>query len=171
MGDGVPWGELIKVGVDAVKLLDCNAVLNTPQAIGAVPAGHSTFDGFTGWDASPRLSAPIRMYASGDGWNLGGHEVGSCDFTMGITYRAGGRLDGKGRFIKDADAYVNVVNIPLGHSYTINAHWSDPTLLDTGVAQIYCNFEVRHERLTLDWGTRHFQIVIQGDSASWFAEV
>ncbi len=172
MGEGgVPWGEVVKVGLEVAKLLDSNTVVNTAQEVGAMPAGHSSFDGFTGWDGSPRQGSSIRLYASGDGWNLGGHEVGSCDFTMGVTFRAGGRLDGQGRFIKNANAYCSVVNIPLGHSYTIDAHWRDATLLDSGVAQLYCDFVVKHERLTLDWGSHTYRIFIQGDGASWHETV
>jgi hypothetical protein len=169
MGD-VPWGELIKVGVDFVKLLDSNSVQHMKQNVAAVPKGHeSDFDGFEGWTSTPK-QYPLRFYAEGLG-TINGHEVASTDITIGITWRYGGRLQGTGRFIRDGDAFCTVENIPLGHSWTIDARWSDPIKLDNGLAQLYCDFTMTNERLTMHWFTWNYRIYIQGDGAAWFEKL
>lgn len=160
----MPWTELVKVGTDSARLLHANTVVNATQGVAAIPSGHA-LDVFGGW-VQQRKPLPVRFYAASES-TFHGREYGSTDFTIGVTWLYGGRLNGTGRFIRDADAFVSVSAVPLGHSWTIDVRWSDPRQLDDGVAQLHCDFTLHHERLDIPWFSWNYRIFIQGDGAAW----
>lgn len=160
----LPLAQLSFRGAGTARLLDTNHVMNTAQGVAALPDQHDV-DAMTGWVAAPKV-LPVRFYAA-DEFTIGGEAYGRTDFTIGVSWRFGGRVNGTGRCIRDAEAYVAVTTIPFGHSWSIDAHWSEPVQLDRGVAQLSCDFVMRHERLNIEWFTWSYRIFIQGDGAAW----
>lgn len=113
--------DIVNLATQAVKILDSNETQNMGQLASALPRGIDPMTATGGnWQ---RVARPATMTLT---WKAKYSWARDDDvLTLGVVWTFGGSIDGKGQFIKDAEAFVNVGHITSTFYYDVTVRFAE----------------------------------------------
>jgi hypothetical protein len=155
---------------DVATLIDSDTSYAMGQRAFVVPKGLQPWD--LDWseqtDGDMRVQRRWGNRCSDEYLDLGIFEISiDCSPTLvrsGVSWKAGGRYEGKGRYIHDAYLWAVADSTSMG--VTVNAQGSfssTPVTVANGVAQLTGEITVKIKQFGLHFTDLIYDIVIQGD--------
>jgi hypothetical protein len=137
-----------------------------PAQAFAVPSGHQP--GELDWadEHEGRLSQTLTWTSTAAEWGLSS----GTSLRIGVQWKYGGRLNGAGRFLHEAQMWAVLDHSGLGQNFTIHAHFGDPYLRgQTGV--LSGTFEIQMTYVRLHWTDLRFDVEVTGAGGGFIRQV
>jgi hypothetical protein len=141
MGDIV---DIVNVASSVVKLLDSNETQSMGNLASALPKGLDPLATDGNWQ---RVTQPLGLTLT---W-AALHPTFASDsvLTLGVVWTFGGSVKGKGRYIKDAEAYVKVGSVTSTYSFDVSVKFAESgtPIGPEPIAMLTGTFNVRRSRI------------------------
>lgn len=163
----VDLGDVWTAITDVAETLSSEASFNLANNGFVLPRAASSADQLAGWHGDPhQIEQALRWGSTCSDWGI-------CSPTrvrLGMLWYFGGRLDGRGRYIGNADVYAIVESLGLGQRLDVEASFDNPMTVDNYVAQLSGQITVEHYYMRMLEATYRLQFQIRGDGAGriWF---
>lgn len=155
---------------DVATLIDSGATYNMGERAFVVPKGLQPWD----LDWSEQFDRDLAVQkrwgnrCSDEYLDLGIFEIEiDCSPTVvrcGVSYKAGGRYEGKGRYIHDAYLWAVADSTSLGVTVNASGHFSTtPVTVANGVAQLTGEIHIKIEQFSMHYKDLFYDVLIQGD--------
>lgn len=141
MGDIV---DIVNVASSVVKLLDSNETQSMGNLASALPKGLDPLATDGNWQ---RVTQPLGLTLT---WAaLHPTFASNSVLTVGVVWTFGGSVKGKGRYIKDAEAYVKVSSVTSTYSFDVSVKFAESgtPIGPEPIAMLTGTFNVRRSRI------------------------
>jgi hypothetical protein len=160
MGDAITFSDVWNATKDVASLMVNSESVHMPNAAFAVPGGHQPAD----LDWADEFEQTMHV---GLTWTNLAESIGLSSgvlLRIGATWKAGGKLNGAGRFLHEARLWAVLDYSSLGSGFEVTGSFGDPYLRgQTGV--LGGVIEVHASYIHLHWETIRYQVEITGTGA------
>lgn len=156
----VNFADVWTAVTDVARTLSTEASTNLVDNGFVIPRGVSSPNELSDWVGSPHQIEESLRFPSWASDNVGTTET---RIRFGAIWYFGGRLEGRGRYIGNADIYAIVGGLGLGHRFNISASFDNPLTVDNNVAQLSGSLTIERYYWRMLEDTYRFQFQIRGN--------
>jgi hypothetical protein len=158
----VDFGDVWTAVTDVARTLDTEATTSLADNVFVIPKCVSAPGDLTGWYGTPGVLQQGLRYTSIASEYFGTSET---KIRFGVSWYFGGRLNGNGRYIGNADVYAIVDGLGLGSSFEIDGQFDNPLTMDNYVAQLSGQLHIKRYYWRMLEDSYRYQFYIRGDGA------
>jgi hypothetical protein len=158
----VSFGEVWTAVTDVAHTLSTEASMNLVDNGFVIPRGINAPSELTDWVGEPSQMEVHLTWPSWASENLGTSLTG---LRFGAVWYFGGRVEGRGRYIGNADVFCVVTGLGLGHRFEISASFDNPITVGNNVAQLSGSITIERYYWRMLEDTTRYQIELKGDGA------